>query len=568
MYKLLSLTAASLCAVAAVAQTPSCNGTAPAGSLTTLFGGGVYLGATSATAGFNQMFDLVTNSPLTISQIDLHFYDNGVPVTNPVLVGLTTGVEFWTCPTASAGNETIQANWTLRGSGTVTIQANGTHSPAIFTPFLLPAGPYGAVVHVNPVLDPVSNTNVGAHPLYTNPATTPGTATVYSDQYMTLTARGFQGTAWTGIPALRVINTQIFYQPGVNAGYTTKFGAGCYNRPQTFYEYLVGPGQPAFTTYDLSNTTMSLLNQGNSYLVIPGSAAYTAPTSVALTTVGATYDDDISAPQALPWSFPFPGGSTTSVIVSTNGHVFLGASTATFGPYAFSAFFTDVPRLAAAWMDLDLTSQGSMHFEVDPGNAFVRITWQNAPEWDPLLTIPGLGSNTFQMVLYPNGNVDYIYNTITVYNCPLAVGFARGQGTIDPGSQDLSATMPFVAGDGQVPAVLGMDARPVTGTTPNFVCTNIQPGTIFGVMAMSFGGLAGSPLGAFGMPGCFQYVALPAVTVFAGVVGGAVTVPLGLPNDPSYNGVNLFAQCAPLTPGLNAANIVTSNGLCVHIGIN
>src|SRR5262245_159666 len=110
MQKLMSLAAASLFAAAAVSQAPSCNGVAPAGSLTTLWAGGVYLGATSATVGFNQMFDLVTNADLTINQVDLHFYDNGAPVPNPVLVGQTTAVEFWTCPTASAGNETIQGN--------------------------------------------------------------------------------------------------------------------------------------------------------------------------------------------------------------------------------------------------------------------------------------------------------------------------------------------------------------------------------------------------------------------------------------------------------------------------
>ena len=91
--------------------------------------------------------------------------------------------------------------------------------------------------------------------------------------------------------------------------------------------------------------------------------------------------------------------------------------------------------------------------------------------------------------------------------------------------------------------------------------------TIFGVYALSFGGLAGQSLALYGMPGCSQYIALPAVTQFAGVVAGQMIAPLSIPNDPAYNGVNLFCQAAPLTPGLNAANIITSNGLCVHIGI-
>jgi len=568
MNKLLSLTVAAFAAVAATAQAPSCNGTAPAGSLTTLFGGGVYLGATSATVGFNQMFDLVSNADLTINQIDLHFYDNGAPATNPVLVGLTTAVEFWTCPTASAGNETNQAAWTLQGTGTVTIQANGTHSPAVFTPFQLPAGSYGAVVHVAPVFEPVSALNVGAHPLYTNPANTPGTATVYQDQYLTLTARGFQGTAWTGIPALRVWNGQIYYQPSANAGYTTAFGAGCYSRPQSFYEYQTGPGGGLSTTYDLSNSTLSLINLGNNYLVAPGGSTFIPPVSAALTTVGATLDDDITAPLALPFTFNYPGGSTTQVIASTNGHVFLGTSTATFGPYTFSAFFSDVPRLAAAWSDLDMTNQGSMHFDVDPSNQFVTISWVNAAEWDPNAG-PGLGGNTFQIVMWANGNVDYVYQNVSVWNSPLVIGFGRGNGTADPGSVDISALGAFQSGDGRVPPVLGMNPRPVAGNTMNFITTGIDAATtIFGVYAISFGGSAGTSLSIYGMPGCSQYVSLPAVTTFAAVQpNGTMSTPLSIPNDPSYNGVNLFCQAAPLTPGLNLANVITSNGLCVHIGL-
>lgn len=569
MHKLISLAAVAMSGAALLAQTPSCNGPAPAGSLTTLFAGGVYLGTTSAAVGFNQMFDLTSNSDLTINQIDLHFYDNGAPATNPILTGLTTTVSFWTCPTTSVGNEANQAVWTQLGTGTVTIQANGTHSPAVFTPFLLPAGSYGAVVHIDPVLDPATNTLVGAHPLYTNPASTPGTATVYNDQYLTLTARGFQGTAWTGVPALRVINTQIYYQPGVNAGYTTQYGAGCYERPQTVYEYQVGPGGGNFTTSDLSNSSLTFLNQGSSYLVIPSAVSLIPPVSAALTTVGTTFDDDITAAQVLPFSFPYPGGSTTQVIMSTNGHAFLGASPATFGPYNMSQFFTDVPRLACAWMDLDLTYQGSMHFDVDPSNQFVTLTWQNCPEWDPLASIPGLGSNTFQIIMYATGQVDYVYSgNITFYNCPFVVGFGRGDGTVDPGSIDISASLPIIGGDGSVPPVLGLDARPVTGTSMNFVCDGLTNSTFFGVFLLGFGSTNPVSLANYGMPGCSQHVALPGVTLFRPVTAGAMTAPLTIPNSPAFNGVNLFGQAAPLTSGLNSAGLLTSNGLCVHIGTN
>jgi len=75
-------------------------------------------------------------------------------------------------------------------------------------------------------------------------------------------------------------------------------------------------------------------------------------------------------------------------------------------------------------------------------------------------------------------------------------------------------------------------------------------------------------LAGFGMPGCVLNVGLP-VTSFFSFSGGAPTSSLAIaaPNLPSFINVNVRAQSAPLTPGLNAAGIVTSNGLCINLGL-
>ncbi|MCA8948671.1 MAG: hypothetical protein KDE27_04170 [Planctomycetes bacterium] len=567
MQKTLLLVAGALCA-GLPAQTPSCNGPAPASTFTTLWAGGVYLGTTSATAGFNAMFDLTTNGPIDITQIDMNFYNDGSVATLPNLVGQTTTVDLYTCPTTSVGLETNMAAWTLQGTANVTIAAHDLPGSAcVFsTPITLPAGSYGVVLNVLPVT--TGSVTGPLNPLYTNPASSPGTATVYTDQYMTLTARGFQGTAWTGVPALRVINTTIHYQPPATSAYSIQYGEGCYNYPQSYYEYQVGPGSGSFNTWDFSNSAISMINQGDDYLVFPSSATVTTPTSTPLTTAGATYDDDITAPIPLPWTFPYPGGTTGQIIVSTNGHIFLGSSPATFGPYNFAQFFSDVPRLACAWMDLDLTNQGTMHYDVDPGNQFVQVTWLNCPEWDPNASIPGLGSNTFQITLWQNGDVDYAYGTVTVYNCPLVVGYGRGDGTADPGSVDLSAALPLTSGDGSEPSQLSLSGRPIIGTTTDFVCSNITAGTSFGIMIFSFGSTNPTELSAFGMPGCYQHVTIPGFNLFAPVVSGQITAALALPNQASYNGVNIFGQVGLLTAGQNPTGVTFSNGVCVHIGLN
>jgi hypothetical protein len=551
----------------AAAQAQSCNGTAPAGRLQTSYAGGVYAGATSATVGANMFFDLAVNADMTISQIGINLYDAGYVTTLPNLSGATGPIQFWVCPISWSGNQNIQANWTLVGTGTVTVGNAGSGSPIVFNPPLsLTAGNYGVALTLLPVTTPGASLAVGPiHPLYTNPTSNP-IPTVYRDQYLTLTAGVVQQTAWTGgVGGVRVINMDMNYQPGAAAGYTITYGTGCYIRPQSFYEYQAGG--TTTTAWDLANNAMTAINTGANYTVIPGSGVYTPSTSPNLTTVGSTYDDDITAAQTLPFSFPYPGGSTTSIIISTNGHVFLGTSTATFGPYTFSAFFTDVPRIAAAWSDWDMTTQGGMHYDVDPSNQFVTVTWDNVQEW---VSTGNVGNYSFQLKLWSTGQIDWIWGNVGHSSAPFAVGFGRGNNTGDPGSIDLSASIPFSSGDGSVPPVLSMNPRPVIGTTANFITTNITPGTLFGLLAFSFIAPPPSPfndLSLFGMPGCFQNVGLPATTAFLFVNNGSLTLPLAIPNDPSYNGVNLFAQSAPLTAGLNSAGILTSNGMCVHIGL-
>lgn len=565
MHKILSLAAATLLIAGTKAQ--SCNGPAPAGIFTTSFVGGVYAGATSATVGANMFFNLATNADLTISQVGVNLYDAGYVATLPNLLAASGPFEFWVCPVGWSGNQNIQANWTLAGTGVMTVGNADSGSQAVFSsPVALTAGNYGIALTLLPVTSPGPSGLLGPiHPLYTNPVNNP-IPTVYQDQYLTFTAGVVQQTAWTGgVGGVRVINMDIHYQPGSSAGYSLSYGTGCYQRPQSFYE--LAPRSLVPATWDMQNSSMTAINSGNYYTVIPGGGTYSAPAgSVALTTVGSTYDDDISAPQTLPFSFPYPGGSTTSIIVSTNGHVFLQTSAATFGSYTVSALFTDAPRICAAWGDWDLTSAGTMSYYVDPSNQFVTVTWDNVQEW---ATAASFGSNSFQLVLYATGQIDWNWGPVAHTDTNLVVGFGRGSNTADSGSIDLDLAIPFASGDGSVPPILSMNPRPVIGGTANFITTNITPGTLFGLIAFSFLAPPPSPfndLTFFGMPGCFQNVGLPATTAFAFVVNGQLTLPLTIPNVPSYNGINLFSQAAPLTGGLNTAGIVTSNGLCVHIG--
>jgi hypothetical protein len=520
----------------------------------------------------NMFFDLSVSADITVTALGLNLVDGGTVGGSQNLIGGSAPIQFWITPLTWVGNANTQANWALLGTGTVTVADVGQRSPVVLSaPFSLTAGVYGCAITYLPMTNGAGTSTGTAtgplHPEYTGTAAAPPNPTVYSDQYLTYTAGATQPSAWlSGATNIRVCNFDMNYQPSINVGYSSSFGSGCYNRPsQSWYQYDLGGTNRI--TWPLSNSGITMLYNGPNYTVLQGSStAYTTPTSTPLALLSGTLDNGYTAPQTLPWSFPYPGGSTAQVWMNTNGSVFLSASPGSSASTNFSnVFFSGATRLAPAWGDWDLSAQGSMHFDVDPSNQFVTLSWNNVQELnDPT------SSNSFQARLFASGQVEFIWGNVAHRTPPLVVGFGRGFNDPNPSSIDIATSMPFQSGDGQRPPVLGLTTRPVIGTTINLTTTNISASTVFGLVALSFLAPPPSPfneLSAFGMPDCFQNVGLPATTAFLFASGGAMTLPLSIPNQASFNGVNMLAQSAPLTPGLNPAGIVTSNGLCVHIGI-
>ena len=203
----------------------------------------------------------------------------------------------------------------------------------------------------------------------------------------------------------------------------------------------------------------------------------------------------------------------------------------------------------------------------DPSNNFVRILWQNIPEWSTT------SLNTMQVVLWSSGQVDISYGVVgnsgggQAAGNDAIIGFTPGNGANLPPQTNFVTGLPFQSGDGSIPPIQSMSARPVIGTTSQITTTNITPGTLFVFEVMGFGhtGANGIDLGFIGMPNCRQYVQ-PFATILLPVVGGVASASLTIPNNPSYQNVQVFAQSAPLTAGLNPAGILTSNGLCIKAG--
>jgi hypothetical protein len=130
------------------------------------------------------------------------------------------------------------------------------------------------------------------------------------------------------------------------------------------------------------------------------------------------------------------------------------------------------------------------------------------------------------------------------------VGYSPGNFGADPGNTDLSLVvagaqlLTLVAVDA-LPLVLAPDARPVIGATISLQVANITPTAPFGGLIYGLTRHAGISLAGFGMPGCFQYNDMLAVSLLLPQGALAVAVPFPVPSVP---GVALQAQAVVYDP--------------------
>lgn len=518
-----------------------------------------------------QYFDLGVSCPITISAIGTWTFDEGLgnPPT-PNQVGATGIVQMFTCPMTRIGNETSGPGgpWTLLPSvGTVTIAAFPSESTTVFNPpITLQPGAYGVALRYLP-------TTTGPNP---GPLHALGTLTLPpalgQDQILTVQNGVIDDVPWT-IPGTNNPNVRIHYTPATTCALSMPVGAGCYDRPIAWFEDVT----PSATPPDLQNLALTWHWQGTHYSIATSTAALVPSTSPSLTSgpFGASssnsWDDALSVPLTLPFTFPVPGvGSTNTITIGSNGFVYLAAETSPShdicgGYYGeILRFANGPPRIAAFWHDLDPTAGGSLHYDVDPANQFVRITWNQIPTWS-VTNAP----NTAQLTLRANGDVDLVTGPLgnPVIGDRAIMGYAAGGGTPLPPMRDITATLPFLSGDGLVPPRLTLSNRPLLGTTTAVVTSSVVNGTMLQVLA---GGVAqpATPIDLtfLGMPGCALAVTPIVLLAHTLLPNQTFAEPLTVPNDPLLQGATLTFQAAPLTPGHNAAGMLLSNALCLRVG--
>jgi hypothetical protein len=309
-----------------------------------------------------------------------------------------------------------------------------------------------------------------------------------------------------------------------------------------------------YPTFGLANSGVSFQFSGADYAYLTGQGTWIPAAGQNLGLA-----DNTEVVRNLGFTMPYPGGSTSTLRICSNGWItnsfFAGTSNSTPTPAEFLAHTMWAPL----WHDLNPGAGGSVWFDSTTQRAVV--TWVAVPNFF------NSGSSTFQVQFWANGDVHFIYQNISVAGDYLT-GFSRNT-TNDPGSINMLAA----AGSGlsvctspQPEMKFDVSARPVLGTTFDLVTTEIPLGTYYGLALLSTTPLPSVSLTSLGLPGCELYQTIDASVIWV-QVGNSGILPWPLPLNTALAGIELYCQSATVTPGINAFGMAVSNGLKLTIGV-
>jgi hypothetical protein len=358
----------------------------------------------------------------------------------------------------------------------------------------------------------------------------------------------------------------VLLGPSAGCASATSFGAGCGGALSSIYErFLTTP------SIDLSNRSIRMFNNGSGYGVLPNAGTpFLAPSASA---INLGLGDDTEGIVTLSAPFSFPGGTTTSLTVGSNGHV-ATASNGAAGDYTPTEgeFLGWTNPTWAVWRDFICNASGNVKFEEVGGVAY--ITWDNVIGYQG--TTPGTTPSTFQFQFYlASGDVAFVFQSMDTVSIN---GFAGAEGWIvgysgpgaglDPGSVDLSTSSLIAINGFDFPSLaLANNGLPTVGNAAfGYTVSYVQP--LLPLAFVFFGTAAvnpGIPLAAIGMPGCFSYSTADLGSLTAPVVAGTGTLPFAIPANPALVSASLTAQALAFSL-VTPLNLVSSNGNSITVG--
>ncbi|MBK8977456.1 MAG: hypothetical protein IPM29_16210 [Planctomycetes bacterium] len=550
------LTLVSAAALAAAASTQTQQVVIPKG-MTTSHPGTTSLTWRNTLFHFQMLYDPShfldqgIDYPITITRMQFRASSGATSVGGDTYIGVTammcSSPSTYAAPSTTFATNLGVDTTTVFTGNVVCLPAAGT-SPNTYiidiplqTPFVYdPTSGLNFLIDVNAPTAPVP----AALP---NMASSSSNATHLARRISTATANAATG-ALSDFASVVLLD----FTPPPNLGAVTPYGAGCNDISVSWYENLTTG------SFDLSNSSIRMVPNGTGYNVVPGSNAWFTPVAANL---GLT-DDSLSPAQPLGFTFPFPGGSTTDIKICSNGFVWLDTTqtAATFSGDP-ALLLGQAPRFAPLWHDMDPSMGGTVTFDIDPSGQIAYATWDQVPLFTNLASL-----NTFQVALYASGDVEYRYQGCT--SDPGIFGWSPGGNANDPGSIDVSASLPFATFADVFPLVLAHLDRPRINRTLNLEVRNVPGDTT--LIALNIGVFKVDPplnLGVIRMPGCFQHAS---IDVGVGLPAVVPTTPLsfGVPNLPVLIGVHAYLQALGASPSGNPTGILTTNGLDLLIGQN
>lgn len=144
--------------------------------------------------------------------------------------------------------------------------------------------------------------------------------------------------------------------------------------------------------------------------------------------------DDDSRELALPFAFPYYGGSFTSLHVNSDGNLtFEEADTAT-SERSLGRLTAGPGRIAPLFQDLDPSRSGSVR--VSSSGSVVAVSWVEVPDFANLFA-----RVTFQIRLYPDGRIEFAYGIVTTSGAVTGISPGRLRGA--------AAVLAFVNGSNE-----------------------------------------------------------------------------------------------------------------------
>jgi hypothetical protein len=336
------------------------------------------------------------------------------------------------------------------------------------------------------------------------------------------------------------------------------YGRGCYYA--SFYEFF---GRAS--SFDLSNSAMTMIPAGGGYTMVPGTTSFVPPSGAATTLM--LHDDDRML-VSLGSAFPFNGLAIFHLMVCSNGFVSLADDGELSQPRVEYMLSQAWPGWWI-WHDFNPFAAGSGHVKFEEVGPISYITWDGVLDFSGT---PAAAPSTFQFQFdRSTGAVHLVWGTMSlVGDTGFLVGYSPGGASRDPGGRDLTSALPgtFTVGPTDLAPAHASNARPVLGTSINLVTTYMPASSVVGADILSFTQYnPGIDLTALGMLNCSQYVGLDSVLVFLPVAGTG-TMALSIPNNPGFAGLHVFSQGAAFVAGVNPLGALSSNGVNLKLGIN